>query len=426
MNSSEVTQPSPGVCAECFADESIKAFVRERAVWNECHFCKGLSSAPIAAPIDAVADFVLEGIASWWTTDTHETDFDDDTGYSSWSSNNTEELLRLDGMDQWQPAPWTEPPIRDGAVIDEISRLLGPQTWYIRLLTRETPGAKLVFDWGDFCERIKHKSRFSFHAPLEGDFDAWEPESFPTADILDELADLVRAENLVTIEPAGTKLFRARQHDPKRKKEIETAGELGPPPPTAAPCANRMSPAGIVMFYGAYDAETASREGLDYGRWSQGKTMITVGTFVAKIALRVVDLRKSKMLVPSIFDPQKRPTRSAIQFLRDFAEEVGHPIAKDGREHVEYVPTQVVAEYFRRMFKDNTGNPVQGILYDSSQFGGGTCCALFLDAEQCGVTPPWPTRRRTPREQVLRFAGWKHFEVDVDPVFRPCGAGAPK
>jgi hypothetical protein len=37
----------------------------------------------------------------------------------------------------------------------------------------------------------------------------------------------------------------------------------------------------------------------------------------------------------------------------------------------EYVPTQVVAEYFRRVFEDNTGNPVEGILYDSSQLDGG-------------------------------------------------------
>jgi hypothetical protein len=100
--------------------------------------------------------------------------------------------------------------------------------------------------------------------------------------------------------------------------------------------------------------------------------MITVGTFVAKMLLRVVDLRKVKMpLVPSIFDPRKRPTRSAAHSLHDFAEEVCRPIARDGREHFEYVPAQVVAEYFRRVFEDNTGNSVEGILYDGSQLDGG-------------------------------------------------------
>jgi hypothetical protein len=421
MNISDVNQPSQGVCAECFADESIKTFVREHAVSNECHFCTGHPCAPVVASIDAAAKFVLEGLESCWTTDPEETDCDDEGRPLHWYS--TDELLRL--TPDWM-APWTEPPIRDGAVIDEVSRRLGHRSWYDRLLTREIRYGRLVLGWNNFRQRIIHKSRFFFHAPLEGDFDAYEPKNFPTAKILYELGELVRAENLVASELAGKKIFRARQHDPVRKKDFETASALGPPTDDLARYANRMSPAGIVMFYGAYDAETARREVFDHGRWSQGKTMITVGTlFEAKIALRVVDLRKVKMPpVPSIFDPQKRPTRSAIQFLHNFAEEMAEPIVKDGREHVDYVPTQVVAEYFRRVFKDNAGNPVQGILYDSSQPGGSTCCALFLDAEQCGGKQhPF---RSTPLEQVLRFADWEHFKGDLHPLFRSCGKGTAK
>ena len=421
MNVIDEKHPNRGVCVECFADESIKAFVREHALWNQCDFCRERSSAPIAAPIDAVTDFVREGLESCWKTDADKDDFDDE-GHALLPTYDTVGMLRLDWM-----APWPEPPIRNEAVVEEICQRLGLQTWYTRPFTPEIRYGRLRLDWGDFCERIKHKSRFFFSAPLAGDFDAGEPRYLPTVDLLDDLADLVRVENLATILRAGKKVLRARQHDPLRKNDFETASALGPPTDDLARFANRMSPAGIVMFYGAYDAETARREVFDHGRWSEGKTMITVGTFVANTPLRVVDLRKAKMPpVPSIFDPQKRPSRSAIQFLRSFAKQMTEPIVKDGTEHVEYVPTQVVAEYFRRMFKDDKGNPVQGILYDSCHFESGdhTCCVLFLDAEQCGGKRH--PIRPTPITQVLRFAHWEHFNGDAHPLFRSCGKGTAK
>jgi hypothetical protein len=60
---------------------------------------------------------------------------------------------------------------------------------------------------------------------------------------------------------------------------------------------------------------------------------------------------------------------------------------KDGREHIDYVPTQVVTEYFRHVFKDGDGQPVKGILYPSARQDGGVCCVLFFEADQCGGKP---------------------------------------
>ena len=34
-------------------------------------------------------------------------------------------------------------------------------------------------------------------------------------------------------------------------------------------------------------------------------------------------------------------------FLRAFQAEVAQPVPKDGREKVEYAPTQIIADYFR-------------------------------------------------------------------------------
>jgi hypothetical protein len=51
-------------------------------------------------------------------------------------------------------------------------------------------------------------------------------------------------------------------------------------------------------------------------------------------------------------------------------------VTLDGREHVEYVPTQIVTEYFRRVFPQENDGVVDGLLYRSSRRDG-TCCVVF-------------------------------------------------
>lgn len=42
-------------------------------------------------------------------------------------------------------------------------------------------------------------------------------------------------------------------------------------------------------------------------------------------------------------------------FLDRFAHEVSKPVAPDALEHIEYVPTQIVTEYFRHAFEREFG-----------------------------------------------------------------------
>ena len=50
---------------------------------------------------------------------------------------------------------------------------------------------------------------------------------------------------------------------------------------------------------------------------------------------------------------------------------------------VEYVPTQIVSEYFRTTFTRDWGRPVHGLLYQSAVSEGGVCCALFVARDDC-------------------------------------------
>lgn len=70
-------------------------------------------------------------------------------------------------------------------------------------------------------------------------------------------------------------------------------------------------------------------------------------------------------------------------FLRGFAGELSRPVERDDAEHVECVPTQIVTEYLRYVFRDYGADPVDGLVFASAQTQGGRCIVLFADRDGC-------------------------------------------
>ncbi|TAJ11903.1 RES domain-containing protein [Patescibacteria group bacterium] len=188
-------------------------------------------------------------------------------------------------------------------------------------------------------------------------------------------ADLGDFEFVKTIGP-DTDLIRIR---------IDTAAfvlaaEIGSPPEEFAVQSNRMSPAGVPMFYGAFELETAKAETLDPAQHA-GQTM-SIGTFRALRDLRLLDLAELPDL-PSVFDMENHYLIHPLRFLHAFAEDLAKPIARDGREHIEYVPTQIVTEYFRRVFQGAAKAQLDGLIYRSARQAGGKAFVLFCENAQC-------------------------------------------
>ena len=178
---------------------------------------------------------------------------------------------------------------------------------------------------------------------------------------------------MVKTLPAGTELIRARRHKPT--EHFDTMADLGTPPKRKA-STNRMSPSGIAMFYGAFDAKTAIAEVCSDP--TDDALMVTSAPFVLRKPMRVIDLTAVPP-VPSVFDRQRAEQRVPSLFLRGFVRDFVKPVKKDGREHIEYVPTQIVTEYVRRVFRDRSGEKVHGIIYPSS-VEDGLSCVLFLES----------------------------------------------
>ena len=134
------------------------------------------------------------------------------------------------------------------------------------------------------------------------------------------------------------------------------------------------------MFYGAKEIKTAISETWDPFRFPA--YIITAAKFRALKSLRILDFTALPDF-PSLFDEDRRHLKPAYAFLRSFISDSTKPIAKDGREHIDYVPTQVVTEFFRRIFRGSGRTRLQGLFYPSSKSKGGTSCVLFFESHNC-------------------------------------------
>lgn len=141
---------------------------------------------------------------------------------------------------------------------------------------------------------------------------------------------------------------------------------------------SRMSPAGIPLFYGALDEATAIKEMLE--RKNETDKYAIIAKFEAVNDLEILNFCNIPEL-PSLFDLEKNQIRQTIEFLKQFASEISKVILLDGREHIDYVPTQVLTEYFRYIYRYKRKRSYDGILYPSAQVTPGINCALFINNE---------------------------------------------
>ena len=234
------------------------------------------------------------------------------------------------------------------------------------------PDIALRYAWERFCDKVRHETRFVFLTQPEEHSD--HPDDFTTSEILAKLDEIIHTRDILTNVQSGRIFYRGRMVDEPHPNDYN-ASTLGSPPPRRA-SANRMSPAGISMFYGCNDIATVVAE---IGSHTT-KRFAVVGEFETTGPLRMIDLAKLPQ-IPSVFDAVEREGYYELVFLHNFAQDLSKSVVLDGREHIDYVPTQVVTEYLRWL----PTSTIDGILYASSQ-NGGTCCVVFCGPEGCADT----------------------------------------
>ena len=366
--------PDHMVCAKCFEDDAIQAFIRDTATERKCSYCGRRSKKPIAAPMNDVLELIAGGLHYEYADPIEENARDD----GEWVIEPRDTSDVLAGID-----PITE----NVDVFDEIVSAFSSSAWVDKPLWAPSGADFLRYGWDDFVKAVKYDRRYLFLRPKRNRFSS----SGITPDkMLDQIGAVITEVGLVRTMDAGTRWFRARVHEPT--KTYISAADLGTVPRKAARSSNRMSPAGIPMFYGAGDTATAIAE--TYMPKPDKPAAVTVAQFRTAREAWVVDLT-ALPTVPSLFDEERRHLRDPISFLRDFVEDFAKPIKKDGREHIEYVPTQVVTEYLRHVFRAENGHRVRGLIYQSARNGGCKCCVLFVRNKGCcRPTPGWENDKK--------------------------------
>lgn len=226
--------------------------------------------------------------------------------------------------------------------------------------------------WMKFTESILHEQRF-FNSNAQSLLD----EIFRS---VEKQKSAARQSPIYLIQPDDKygKIKRARLDEDglKRKIRENPSRELSAPPQELS-TSGRLNASGIPVFYGSYDDETCAAE----IRAPVG-SIIYCGEFHITAPICVLDttLFNDSQKDLSIFAPYQNMRKDQWLFMRRFMEEISRPVIPK-QEHLEYVPTQVVAEFLRSHFEVRVkGLPkkLDGIIYSSSQKPGQKNIALFL------------------------------------------------
>lgn len=255
------------------------------------------------------------------------------------------------------------------SAFEEICRSLMNDRWYpcargYWLDSHEHE--ELGYAWQHFVQTVKHEQRYFFGRRTTAAQKDVDDEIQP-AELLERILRLVTSLDLVRQIDDSVDLYRVRLV--KEDESLETLKEMGPPP-TKKAGAGRLNPAGISYCYLTLERETGLAEVI-----SRPPCRAAVGRLRVRRSVRLVDLSDLPPL-PSIFDSSQRDLREHLIFLQQFVNEIAKPIAKDGREHVNYVPSQIVSE-FMALPSHPDSSPFDGILFPSAVRNGGNNVALF-------------------------------------------------
>lgn len=252
----------------------------------------------------------------------------------------------------------------------DIEDIFTTQEWVSRdLLITEKREVRMNDLWMKFSDMVKSDRRFTFLADpsfleiLTGPKDGYAGEDKNILTVLDYLIKQMKL--LTVLQPEDVILYRSRKVD---KLDVAYGFNDITSPPDKSAFNNRMSPAGISMFYASFDENTAKGECA--GEDSVG---ILIGTFKPKRSLRVIDLTAIPNKISFWMDYYQESI-----FLREFNKQVTKSIDPKEKE-IEYIPTQVLTEYFRYMFKDSRKRPIDGVIYGSSKETKNKNIVLFCD-----------------------------------------------
>lgn len=369
------------ICPQHFEDSYLRTFIAERLDdsredTESCSFCSENPGVPFSEVVELVEDAIGRHF---------DTAADSGVPYAEgewqWPTMDTWDVL--DDLAEWGIA---------FEVVSELRQELEEEAWVRKGSPMRSASRRLQRGWQDFVQHVQNTSRFLLRPDRPRS--EWDPDpDYDPREAVEAIGKVIlHSFDLITTLKAGTPLFRARTFNDRRP---EKAHEMVSPSPRQA-SQGRMNGAGISVFYGALDADTAAAEVYD------GKDFVQVAELRPIRDLAIADLTKVPDLSP--FDPAvKGGDFENAAFLKGFVRDVARPIVRDGREHFEYAPTQYLTEYLRWQLEPPYVE-LDGIAFPSARTEG-TNIVVFVGPEGCldDLQLPSGTKRPDGASQLLRL-----------------------
>ena len=246
--------------------------------------------------------------------------------------------------------------------------------------------------WERFCQSVLHSQRF-----FNADAKALIAQLFEN---VDSQRNNQKQSPIYEIRPGDQQsaFYRARVvagQDQAKKFSSDPSGQLGVPPERLRR-ANRMNPAGIACFYGAFEIDTCIAEIRPPvgGVVAAGRFELTRPVFVLDMTKFEAPIRPMSIFEKAYFEKLKQ-----WAFMQNFMEKIAKPVLPSD-EHLDYIPTQAVAEYLQHHFQIKRGvktEKIEGVIFQSAQMPPSTNIVLFGGAGQLPKNV-----RRTPELTTLQ------------------------
>jgi len=349
--------PDKSLCVKHFDDKAIKRFIRSNYSDGYCDYCNKKLKV---VSYEELLPFIMEGIHYHYTDANEYMGWNGREGGFQGNIYNASELIQdLVGLN-------AEP----FEVIEDIIESIEEIAWSNESEYDRKEDDHMRISWSNFEHSVKHRSRFMYYDEKD-EFTGQHPYR-----ILDIIGGTIDDLHLIKKIPAGIRIHRIRPHE--TSGEVQQLSDISSTPKSKAKYPNRFSPSGIPMLYSAFDPNTSYLETIDPSK----KGFYTLGEIELKEDTYCLDLTKIPNL-PSIFDERKRDIFHSISFLLSLRRSMTKSIVKDGREHIEYVPTQVFTEYIKYPFNKGRSKKIEGIIYPSSKPGGKVAMVNFWDNREC-------------------------------------------
>ncbi len=351
------------VCAKHFEDKNLHNYVTRKGEKGECNYCEDGKEKRVI-DISELGEFIQECLLQSYDDAGNWLPFESQEGGYQGSTNDTRDLIEdhLDGE-------------VDNKVLNDLIYEIDDKVWCRDDPFGDSRDELLMKDWENFKTIIQHHQRFTIFQSQQVKIGRFKTSA---TEILKELGKMIQRFQMIKTLPSGTIVYRCRQHE---KDDITDASQMCSPSKQYALYPNRMSPAGISMFYGSFNKNTSECETINMSIISE-KPYCTTAAFSTKEDIWVVDFSKLPKK-PSIFNPRQFSKFHWVSFLNDFVTDLSREILKDDKsEHIEYTPTQAVTEYIRYILKPKGKKQVMGMIYPSSKDPNKNCLVLFYNHEE--------------------------------------------